>query len=206
MSEMMACEKMHARIPVTTCVGRQTKGILMKGDAGRVFSLIPVECRDCEAGSAVLDGTPPGTTATSLTGPGGSGSRTTEKKEKLMSKKGQCANCKRELHIIGNNCCFVCYKAGKGLAGEEKAAALAAVKEKIESGEVGKGKYKVTHRGKPNKPWIVDAPPDTTAPKPSASFFPKSASMQIQEGAPVEIPVTIRLTIEIGVRFAGVSA
>lgn len=52
MSEMMACKKMHARIPVATCVGRQTKGIFMKGDAGSVFSLIPVECRDCEAGRA----------------------------------------------------------------------------------------------------------------------------------------------------------
>lgn len=92
-----------------------------------------------------------------VTGPGGSGARTTEKKEDSMttSRKKPCANCEREMSIVGEHCCFVCYHAGKGLEGEEKAAALAAVKENIKGGRIYRG------RGRsPFRPGLQSAPAD----------------------------------------------
>ena len=115
----MTCEKMHARIPVATCAGRQTKGIIDKLVNSK--HRIPYECRDCEAGRAALAGTPP------------------KIKEEFMAVTRPCANCGRELTIVGNGCCFVCYTAGKGLIGPQRDAALAAVKEKIKSGGLRKG-------------------------------------------------------------------
>ena len=79
-------------------------------------------------------------TANIVTGPAGSGARTTEKKEESMPKtKIPCANCKRKLTVVADHCCYACYNAGKGLDGEEKAAARAAIKEKIESGRLKRG-------------------------------------------------------------------
>lgn len=118
-----------------------------------------------------------------VTGSGRSSARTTEKKEESMPKtKIPCANCKRELTVVGERCCFVCYQAGKGLEGEEKAAALAAVKEKIKGGRI----YR--HRGRP-------------------TFHPglQSAPAQIPAGTPADIPVTIRLMVEISVRVASIA-
>jgi hypothetical protein len=123
MPEMMVCEKMHARIPVATCVGRQTKGIKTGGgDARTSYNFIPYECRDCEAGRAALAGNPPKI-----------------KEEEPMSVTRACANCGRVLSIVGEDCCFVCYHAGKGLEGDAKTAALAAIKAKIESGGLKRG-------------------------------------------------------------------
>ena len=73
-------------------------------------------------------------TANILTGPGLIQLRTIEEKEKAMGKRAPCRNCKRDLTIVADDYCFVCNKAGKGLEGEEKAAALAVIKAKIESG------------------------------------------------------------------------
>lgn len=64
-----------------------------------------------------------------------------------MGARKPCANCKRELTVVGDGCCFVCHNAGKGLEGEEKEAALAAVKAKIESG----GLRRCGHYGGPRK-------------------------------------------------------
>ena len=85
-------------------------------------------------------------TANILTGPWRPSAGAIEKKEESMVSKGTCKNCGREMTIVGGGCCFTCYHRGKGLEGEKKDAALAAVKEAIERGEIGKGKRR---SGKP---------------------------------------------------------
>ena len=105
-------------------------------DDDYMAGLVYVACKICgnrwPGGAKPVDGTEP------IDG--------TERKEQTgieegqdMSIKGPCRNCGRVLCIIADGCCFVCRQAGKGLAGEEKAAALAAVKAKIESGTMRKG-------------------------------------------------------------------
>jgi len=133
-SDMMACEKMHARIPVATCAGRQSKGISVGRDNGRFVYSIPYECRDCEAGRAALAGAPP------------------KIKEEAMAVTRACGNCGRVMTIVGDGCCFVCYHAGKGLEGEEKAAALAAIKEKILSGRLKKSGGSGRRKAAPKDP------------------------------------------------------
>jgi hypothetical protein len=53
-----------------------------------------------------------------------------------MGKTRACRNCGRERQISGDGCCATCYRVGRGLEGEKKAAALAATKARIDSGEV----------------------------------------------------------------------
>jgi hypothetical protein len=182
MSEMMVCEKMHARIPVATCAGRQTKGIVVDRQVLSPVYSIPDECRDCEAGCATLAGTPPKTKEESMKQP----------------RKRPCANCGRVMCVVGDNCCCVCYHAGKGKEGEIKAAALAAVKEKIESGRLkrsgGSGRRKAAPAGTAKNtgdPIYLD--PDH-----------RGHLRQIPVGTPADIPVTIRLMVEISVRVASI--
>lgn len=99
-------------------------------------------------------------TANILTGPWRSTARSMEKTEESMAKTGPCANCKRILSIIGEGCCFVCYKAGKGLVGEAKDIARAAIKAKIEAGGLRRSGRSGKGRGKPNKPWRPAPLPD----------------------------------------------
>lgn len=122
MPEMMACEKMHARIPVATCVGRQKKGIFIGNRREGGYQHIPYECRNCEAGRAALAGNPPKI-----------------KQEEVMAVTKPCANCGRVLTIVGCGWCFICNKAAKGLVGVRRDEALAAVKAKIDRGEVKQG-------------------------------------------------------------------
>jgi len=55
-----------------------------------------------------------------------------------MGKRAPCRNCDRELTIVADGCCFLCYRAGKGLDGEEKEAALAAEAARIKGGKIKK--------------------------------------------------------------------
>ena len=48
----MECDKMHCRMPVKTCILRQTKGIQFFG--GGVNFFVPDECIACKQGKAVL--------------------------------------------------------------------------------------------------------------------------------------------------------
>jgi hypothetical protein len=84
-------------------------------------------------------------TASIATGPGRSGARANEKEEEPMAVRKPCANCGRDLTVVSRGLCFVCYTAGKGLVGEERDAALAAVKAKIGSG--GLSRRGGAHRG-----------------------------------------------------------
>lgn len=114
----MACDKMHARIPVAICIGRQIKGIRLGGGGESSIYMIPLECRACEAGMATLNRDTP----------------QTEEKKEIMKQTKACDNCKREITIVAGGYCYVCYQAARGLFGAEKSNAFAAIKAKIESG------------------------------------------------------------------------
>jgi Mor family transcriptional regulator len=165
-SGYMTCNRMHARIPITTCIGRQTKGISF----GEGYRNPPPECQNCEQGILAM-----------------SEMKIQEQKikeNKPMTRKGICKNCGREKFITGDGCCGVCYLAGKGLEGEEKAEALAKIKEKISSGKMRTGRRK-----------SADAAPGTPLP---------SGLIQVEGPgtlAPQVVPVTVRLTLEVSVRI-----
>jgi hypothetical protein len=56
------------------------------------------------------------------------------KEDAMQNRTGPCANCKRVRTYQGGGHCFLCNRASKGLEGEERSAALAAIKEQIEKG------------------------------------------------------------------------
>ena len=127
-----------------------------------------------------------------------------------MAGKGICKNCGRERSIVAQGFCFVCRDVSRNLEGEERAAALAAVKARIENGEIGVGKRRPPALRRPGKkpaaraktPAIASAKetaPALSAPKPS-----HAAQGDILRQDVPEIPVTIRINIEIGVRLIGV--
>jgi hypothetical protein len=109
---------------------------------------------------------------------------------------------------VGNGCCFVCYHAGKGLVGPAKDAARAAVKAKIDS-----GKLKRSGDSGPRKA----APADTAADRRLRGLAEKAMHEEIRGGKgktpaqvmagmlPADIPVTIRLMVEISVRIVSIA-
>jgi len=107
-----------------------------------------------------------------------------EKEEPKMPTKKPCSNCGRELGLVGN-LCSTCRKAAKGkLAGEQRDQALAVIKIRIANGEIrarGGKKAEVEH--------------------PAASL----GTLLVSERAGREIPITLRLTIEIGIRIMGIT-
>ena len=110
-----------------------------------------------------------------VTGPNKSWDRTKEKRDDSMGKprRRSCANCERVLSIVAYGYCFVCYYAGKGLDGAEKTAALAAIKAKIEKGEVYKGCRYDGDRHPPSRklaqiPPLVPAGGDRSSPSPES--------------------------------------
>jgi hypothetical protein len=109
-------------------------------------------------------------------------------REDVMAVKRACKNCAREMTIVGKGLCFTCSAAGKGLEGPKLDAALDAVKEKIASGGLRKG-----GRNKADRIQETDSP--ETIHSPIVKFHPQPAQ---------EIPVTIRLTIEVDLRVTGV--
>lgn len=96
-----------------------------------------------------------------------------------------CRNCGREKTITADGCCFVCYQAAKGLKGDEKEAALAAAKKRIESG----GLRKNGASGRAKK-----APTLTT---------PGNLLDTRMDFVAQEIPITIKLTIDVFLRLNG---
>jgi hypothetical protein len=103
--------------------------------------------------------------------------------------KRKCKNCGRELSIAREGMCSVCAKAAKGLTGEALDKALAAIKQKINAGEVRHNVFGRLHHPAPVPP----------APAPSVM-------VRTPAGDATDIPVTIRLMVEICVRVTGVSA
>jgi len=82
-------------------------------------------------------------TSNILTGPARSAPKKKDRERRntvTTNKKRECENCGRVKFLVGGGHCSICYQTAKGLTGDERAAALAAIKAKIESGEVGIGK------------------------------------------------------------------
>ncbi|HSW39223.1 MAG TPA: hypothetical protein VLL97_07000 [Acidobacteriota bacterium] len=142
-----------------------------------------------------------------------------------MAIKAPCRNCKRELTICADGLCFLCRTASKGKEGAEKETALAAVRARVDAGDVQKsGKSgRRSRKPLPHSPAVTellaeaaalrkqyDLPP--VAPAPEDDDFDDDAP----EGICIEgvaamssepqtvIPVTLRLTVEIAVRVSGI--
>ncbi len=65
---------------------------------------------------------------------------TPKKKEGIMPKgKGICKNCGREKFLLAG-LCSVCLKAARGLKGEVRETSLATIKERIENGDIKRGR------------------------------------------------------------------
>lgn len=163
-----------------------------------------------------------------VTGPGRSGTGESGRCVMPQSRTRACRNCGRVLTILRDGCCWTCWRAGKGLVGKEKEAALAAIKEKIERGLI----YCGGHRRKqtpaapaakdraaaPEKPALKAPVPASAAkggraagpggklPDVDPSAYPPGAVDLVELPAGPTIPVTIKLVIEIGVRIAGLGA
>jgi hypothetical protein len=114
------------------------------------------------------------------------------------------------MSIIRDGCCFICAKASAGLTGPAKDAALAEIKKKIEAGEIGPGhrrssppKTEQAHPEKGLKPRTAR----TGEPLPDVdrSAYPPGAVQLGEIPGPTEIPVTIRLMVEISVRVMGLT-
>lgn len=139
---------------------------------------------------------------------GSSPAPSTNREVDVMAAKGNCSNCGREMTIVGNDRCFVCYTAGKGLVGTPLDAALAAVKEKIASGGLRRG-------GRSKAATIPESSSPQTTPlsKARATVIRNQQNQLSEKGvhsaiefhkqSPQENPVTIRLTIEVDVRVTG---
>jgi hypothetical protein len=144
-----------------------------------------------------------------------------EKGETNMPKERvrECVNCGRKRMIFKAGLCWICSKSVKGLEGDARAAALAEIKTKIESGEagIGKGIHKCGRGGKRKDPALAPSGGETKPMSPEAiaevkkrvkalrekrdgGFVP---GVLIESATANEIPVTIRLTIEVGIRLIG---
>lgn len=147
-------------------------------DDDRVNGLVAIACRFC--GHRIY--------------PGG-GVAVIENEEEAMSKeKKPCRNCGRVLTIIGDGCCFVCYKAGKWLAGEEKERALAAVKARIQA--TG-GHLRGRRKQRKAKQSAAAAPVGAVG-----ILLEPEPGMCERIAEPVrEIPIAVKLSIEIAVRL-----
>lgn len=103
-----------------------------------------------------------------------------------------CENCGR-IKALLHGLCTVCGRVGD-LEGQERADALTAIKERIERGEVKtRGRRPKEHEGHVVKPGGPEAKLANIQPQ---IVFPKYQ----------EIPLTIRLTIDVTVRVNGVTA
>lgn len=144
-----------------------------------------------------------------------------KRREDTMAKpnRGKCSNCGREQALVhAGRLCWTCGKAVKTLTGEERTIALADIKRRIEAGEIKPG-----HRtGIAPKTAVSasadDAPaPQAQSPSPEAAVAEAAgvvaqrelkrirgqrvADVVISPDAPQEIPIKVRLILEIAVRI-----
>ena len=82
-----------------------------------------------------------------------------------MAIKAPCRNCKRELTIVADGLCFLCRTATKGKQGAEKETALAAVRARVDAGDVQKsGKSgRRSRRPLPHSPAVTELLADAVA-------------------------------------------
>lgn len=72
-------------------------------------------------------------------------------------KRGPCGNCQRKKFIVSKDgFCGVCHKASDGLKGEEREAALVAIKEKIDAGGIHGGRRPQSESGEKKDPQAED--------------------------------------------------
>jgi len=120
-----------------------------------------------------------------------------KRKDDDMTGNGICKNCGRERFLLGG-LCSMCSQAGRGLKGDAKEKALADVKEKIKSGQIQKSGRKKKPidfglaGGDVNKFPIL---PDDLPGDPVIDVGKQDVIV------PQDIPVRIRLMVEIAVRL-----
>ena len=129
-----------------------------------------------------------------------------------FERKRGCSNCRRDKTIVSDGLCIVCMRAARGKTGEERVAALAEVKRKIDSGEIKtrKGKHNAASAPiAPTKPAAPDQPPTPEGAKHARGTRPYSLPEEMLSpsgAAPQIVPVTLRLAIEISVRVNTIPA
>ena len=199
-ANLMTCERMHARISISTCVGRQTRGVDHFGEGGRN---IPPECRKCEQGERILANPENLEKAPHQINGAETAEGVEEMADSRFERKRGCSNCRRDKTIVSGGLCIVCMRAARGKTGEERVAALAEVKRKIDSGEIK------TRKGKHN---TASAPIAPTKPALAPRLNPERrigwdvATDPKDTKTPQIVPVTLRLAIEISVRINTIPA
>lgn len=154
----------------------------------------------------------------------------TEMEGKMANQKGTCRNCYRpNMSLVPpHGLCWTCYVSVKGLEpdGEEYAAALKAIKERIDSGGLrgwGHGKKSETKAAKAEtkqaKRETIRAKKETKAPAAAESteggerpllslitddLLEKMKPVRIGSEGEKIIPVTLRLTVEVCVKVAAI--
>ncbi len=103
--------------------------------------------------------------------------------------KGPCRNCGRVKTILSDKLCSVCYGVAGGLSGEAKEKALIEINQRIQNGEIKTRGRKGHDKEKPLK-----------------KVETKPRDLLLDDPIPREIPVTIRLTIDVNFRVNGVAA
>jgi len=119
----------------------------------------------------------------------------------MASKKPQpCENCGRIKSIVGGGFCWSCYRAAKGRDGDNRTAALAEIKARINRGEIKQGVHgkKKTSSAAP-KARVGESssplPPARTITADDVDY--RTATLT----EPRSIPVIVKLTIEVGIRL-----
>ena len=105
----------------------------------------------------------------------------TKVREEEEPMKKPCVNCERVMWIVRDELCSLCARASEGKEGAEKDAALAKAKERIASGKLRKSEGRAPAGNIPGTVELTASPEDRV------------------------IPVTLRLTIEIGIRVTGIT-
>jgi hypothetical protein len=129
-----------------------------------------------------------------------------KREDEEMAARRECNNCRRVMQIVRDGLCGTCNHAAGDLEGEERQRALAAVKERIARGDVK------TRGSKPCKAGAGDAPPPakptpvklSVSAKSVPQIGPMEPASEIFQVLPREIPVIVRLELEIGIRFMGI--
>lgn len=110
--EEFRCEKLKARITYSLCLQKQRMEVNFWGDAAGKYAACP-----CDQGLEIK-----------------------KSMEGIMSKRGICKNCEREMAIAQEGLCGGCFCRVKYLEGDDKETALAAAREDFKGkGPVGPG-------------------------------------------------------------------
>jgi hypothetical protein len=217
----MTCDKMHARIPILTCIGRQTRGV---GER-QAQKTIPPECGNCAQGSAVR------ATAGDLAPaprrqPKKQPESRPERPEGVVdmgtgtwNRKKGCSNCHRDKYVVSGDLCNVCAKAAAGKTGEEREVALAEAKRKLDAGEIKTRKHRDPRTDPPgplSAPSGKKPAPDARQQRPSEGASapegekcaPNGVKYELVEmlPAPQVVPVTLRLAIEVTIKVNCIQA